>query len=315
MNPQSNSSGQRLAFGRKLSEAYQFLRMRIEGYSKLESIAHQYIDMVEDYQRTFARYSIAKKPMRRVLEIGYGARPNRLIALQSMGFDAYGIDLDRPVLDGTLAEFVQVFRRNGFERCIKSLVRHAFFDRAERAAMARALRSRGYEFRIEPERFLVGNAAELTVNDGAYDLIVSEDVFEHIPKADLELVIGKMARLLDPHGVAIVRPCIYTGITGGHCVEWYPHLVDANINRKSKPWDHLRENRYPANCYLNRLTRAETHALLSRHFAIVEETVKYPDLGRQFLTPEVHNELAAYSDDELFSNNVKYVLRRATELT
>jgi SAM-dependent methyltransferase len=309
MASRSNSSGQQVRFHRKLIEGYQFFRMRVDGLSAQEAIAHQYIDMVEEYRNTFAKYSIGNKPLGRVLEIGYGARPICLIVMQSMGLDARGIDLDRPILKGTVTEFAQVLRRNGLDRCLKSLVRHTLFDRSERNALAKALRSRGYEYRVDTERFLVGNAAQLDTAGGGFDLIVSEDVFEHIPKIDLEQVVGNMVHLLNPGGVAIVQPCIFTGITGGHFFEWYPHLVDADIERRSKPWDHLRDNAYPANCYLNRLTRSDFRSMLSKHFSIVEETEKYPDLGRQYLTDDVRVELAEYSEHELLSNNVKYVLR------
>jgi len=309
MTTKSNSSGQQIRAHRKLIEGFQFFRMRMQGLASQEAEGHRYIDAIEGYQRTYEQFSGRDQPLRRVLEIGYGARPLRLIAMQSMGWDVRGIDLDRPILKGTLAEFATVLRTNGLDRCLKSFIRHTLFDRSERAALGRALRARGYQYRIEPGRFLVGNAAELQAAGGDFDLIVSEDVFEHIPPDDLDRVIGNMARLLNPQGVAIVQPCIFTGITGGHFFEWYPHLVDASIKRRSKPWDHLRNNEFPVNCYLNRLTRSDFHALLTRHFVIVEETVKYPGLGRQHLTPAVRAELAAYSEDELLSNNVRYVLR------
>ena len=44
------------------------------------------------------------------------------------------------------------------------------------------------------------------------------------------------------------------------------------------------------------------------------EEVTLPDLGRELLTPELRQRLADYPDEELFSNQVRFVLRpRATQ--
>ena len=52
------------------------------------------------------------------------------------------------------------------------------------------------------------------------DLVCSEDVFEHIRLSSLERLVPRMAAWLAPHGIALIRPNVFTGITGGHLVEW-----------------------------------------------------------------------------------------------
>ncbi len=84
--------------------------------------------------------------------------------------------------------------------------------------------------------------------------------------------------------------------------------VDRRL-RRSEPWEHLRRKRFRANVYLNELMRADYRRLFSQHFEIVEERVTKPDLGREYLSPEVAEELKRYSDEELFSNGVLFVLR------
>lgn len=79
--------------------------------------------------------------------------------------------------------------------------------------------------------------------------------------------------------------------------------------RKTEPFEHLRKRRHPANTYLNELTRAEYRRLFQKHFDIIEERVTRPNLGRQYLTDEVRKELSSYSEDELFSNQVLFVLK------
>ncbi|SRR5713101_4399963 len=77
----------------------------------------------------------------------------------------------------------------------------------------------------------------------------------------------------------------------------------------TEPWEHLRKKRFRANVYLNELIRADYRRLFSEHFEIVDEKVTKPNLGREFLSPEVAEELKDYGDDELFSNGVLFVLR------
>jgi hypothetical protein len=72
----------------------------------------------------------------------------------------------------------------------------------------------------------------------------------------------------------------------------------------------LRDDSFPANTYLNRLTLADFRQKFRMHFDILEERTMLPDLGREFLTDEVRRELASYPDEELFSNNVLFVLRK-----
>ncbi|MDA0239006.1 MAG: class I SAM-dependent methyltransferase [Proteobacteria bacterium] len=166
--------------------------------------------------------------------------------------------------------------------------------------------------RIPVEKMIVSNAGDPAFwksLGGPVDLIVSEDVFEHIPVEDLDVVVAEMRASLSPGGLALIRPMIYSGISGGHQLEWYSHLAGKTMQRDTEPWEHLRRDRYPANTYLNKMLRRDYRALFSKHFDILEEREKQPDLGRNQMTPEIRAELADYPDDELFSNNVMFVLK------
>jgi hypothetical protein len=173
--------------------------------------------------------------------------------------------------------------------------------------------SRGTSPALRSERLLVGDAAELDLPVGGFDLIVSEDVFEHVTPDALQQLVPKVAAWLKPSGLALIRPMIYTGIAGSHLVDWYPHRVlsgqASGPGAPTEPWEHLRQGRQRANTYLNQLTRAHYRALFGEYFVIEEERVRHPDLGRHLLTPRIAAELAEWSDDELFSNSVQFVLR------
>jgi hypothetical protein len=246
-----------------------------------------------------------------VLEIGFGARPWRLLALLAAGVDAEGIDAEVPILDGTLGEFTAALRTNGFERVLKSVVRHLLYDSRERRQFDAALTAHGMARTVDSGRFHVANAAEFEPTR-RFNLIVSEDVFEHIDRAALPVVTRRMRRWLTTDGLALIRPNVFTGITGGHALDWSRESFTRPTRRTVEPWDHLRRAEHRPNTSLNRLTRKEYREVFSGVFDILQEDVAQPDLGREFLAGAAARELAVWPDEELFSNQVRMVLRPRT---
>ncbi len=118
-----------------------------------------------------------------------------------------------------------------------------------------------------------------------------------------------IARALKPEGLAVLRPNVFTGITGGHLHEWYPDQVMASAPKSTEPWEHLRSSRVVANTYLNGLPRRAYRSLLEQHFDVLEDTAVDPALGRELLAGPIQDELAQWDDYELFSNQVTFVLR------
>ena len=306
----SSSSLARLGIKTKLREAATLLAGRLSARNSQSDTFASSLSQLEDYRAIYENLTGRSLDSARIFEIGYGQRPLKLVALISMGLDASGIDLDMPMLHFSLSKLYAISQKNGFERALKTGVRSVLFDSRERADLNRSLQLRGYKLRIDPSRFFVGNAASFTQRDGPIDLVYSEDVFEHIPKDQLKILVEHLATQLSPNGLALIRPNIFTGITGSHVLEWYAGQVDRDIPRSSEPWEHLRKRRFTANTYLNEMTRADYRTLFGTYFDILAERVEQPDLGRKWFTPELKEELAAWNDDELFSNQVLFVLRR-----
>jgi Methyltransferase domain len=298
----------------KLAYAAELLRDHRDRYRRPDSFDWLFEDLAE-YDELLRRHASIPLASARAFEVGYGARPYRLIALQSMAarepaMQASGVDMEVPILQGRVTEWWRALRTNGAERLAKSLVRHTLFDRAERARFDRALRHRGITPRPDLGAFIVSDAAALKLHRRSLDLVISEDVFEHIPRASLDGLCSRIAEWLEPSGLALIRPNVYTGITGGHQVEWNRRSFSrAGSSRRTPPWGHLRGRTKPANTYLNALGRADYRRLFRRHFTILEERVKLPELGREYLVDEVAAELAGWSEEELFSNQVLFVLR------
>lgn len=296
----------------KVTYAWDLFREHLDAARDQHDL-HDLANDVEEYRALLSGHSGLALENARVLEIGYGARPYRLLSMRSARVDVIGIDAERPALTGSLSELRAILRDNGFERAAKTAVRSALFDRPERRAFQASLVARGLRPVIEPERFLVGDAAALDLPAGSIDLIYSEDVFEHISRASLERLVPKMARWLDQGGLALIRPNIFTGITGGHELEWNRRSFRTGRSKRlGEPWAHLTTEQHRVNTHLNRLSRAAYRELFERHFNIEEERVKLPDLGRQFLTAQLREQLAGYSDDELFSNQVLFILTKSS---
>lgn len=305
--PRSPSTGS-LPLLRKAREDAQLFRSHWLAMRGGDDFSWVFEDIAE-YERLLAVYGAVTLKEARVLEIGYGARPFRLIALQSMGIDAEGVDAEVPILEGRMSEFAAAFRVNGFERTLKSAVRRVVFDPRERRNFALSLRKRGVAETVDRDRFHVRDAARFEPAD-RYDLIVSEDVFEHVSPESLSILAQKMASWLRPGGIALIRPNIFTGITGGHALDWSRNsFALSGLRRTTEPWDHLRSRQHASNTYLNKFTRWHYRELFKRDFAILEEDVTLPGLGREFLQGTVARELAGWPKEELFSNQVRMVLR------
>lgn len=311
----TNSSVKDLGICDRGREWAQFFLMRLRGLAGRDDFGWLW-ENIDEYERSLFHFTGKHLKTATVLEVGYGARPYRLLALLSMGVAARGVDLDAPILRGRLEEFSLVYENNGFERCLKSFIRFFCFDWKQRSDLRRAFRGRGFELMI-PERvgqeLIVEDASSAVMNEriapNSLDLVFSEDVFEHIPSATLPLLVANLARWIKPDGVALIRPNIFTGITGGHLVEWYAHKVGESTPRKSEPWEHLRKKRHRANTFLNELGLSEYRMLFSEHFEILEEKITHPDLGRQYLTEEIRRDLRSFADQELFSNQILFTMR------
>lgn len=307
-------------FAKSYSSVATPLRLKLREFSLLFTLLSQkgyasreitrIFDDFAEYDSLLRRYTPTTLADARVFEIGFGSRPNRLIGLLSIGVEATGIDLDMPVLRGSATEFWQILRRNGSERALKSFMRYFLFDRVERALLETKLNDRGVTVLMPECAFISDDVTEIDYPDSSLDLVISEDVFEHIPAQSLEALVTKISRWLKPTGLALIRPNVFTGITGGHLAEWFSDALPMQrLRRRSEPWEHLRKNRFIPNVYLNRLSRSQFREVFLKRFEILDEVVREPDLGRSFLTGGVRHELRAYSYDELFSNQVMFVLK------
>jgi hypothetical protein len=316
----SNSSLDSLSVLEKLRYNSELLSIELKRRQNVD--CNWLAEVFVEYDRYCRKF--VGKPLNecRAVEIGFGAKPFRFFFLLTMGVDIYGVDLDAPLIKMSLSRLNGIRKNNGLERAAKSLVRWLVVLRKEYEELARFCAKHSDQNIRSFDDLVVRAQGRLIVSDAGSNefwsrfneplqFIYSEDVFEHLPPDTLDSVLQRIWEHLAPTGVAMIRPCIFSGITGGHQLEWYAHrLVDKAMTRRSEPWDHLRQNRFPANTYLNRLLRRDYRVKFSQYFNIVEEIVLAPDLGREYFAPSIAEELGHYPDEELFSNQVLFVLRR-----
>lgn len=299
-----------VSYDRKAAEYRLLLRSYLQRVRRPPQLEYLLED-IDEYDALLHEHAGLGLRGAKVFEIGYGARPYRQMALQSMGVEVEGVDAEQPVLRGTPAELRAAWRVNGPERALKSLLRRVAFDPRERAAFRRLLRARGLTPRLDPARLRVSDAAEVELAASSLDLVFSEEVFQSVEMSSLERIVPAMAAWLRPGGLALIRPNVFTGITGCLLQEWSRWSVaHPPRDRRSEPWEHLRDDRYPPNTHANRLTRAGYRELFAPHFELLEERVKDPGLGREYYTPEVAAALAGWPEEELFSNCTLFVLRK-----
>ncbi len=310
----SSSSGQSVPAGRKINEAYlQFKRLISERNPlKKREFSHLAADL-QEYQDVLERFSDKPLDKSQTVEIGCGQRPYRLFYLIANGVSVNAIEKDFVAFNMNLKSIRQSFSINGMERTLKTIIRYFLFDLAENNQFLRELRNvSGRQFDWPLDKITHGDATDVE-NWPAEDIdfIYSEDVFEHIPQAVLPQLCEIMAKKLSKNGIALIRPVTYAGLMGGHNIDYYD--LDKNKNRTCPPWDHLRDNNFPSNTYLNKMTRSDYRNLFSKYFDILDETVRDPEGGRSFMTSEIRAELTTWSDEELYCNHIRFILRAKTE--
>jgi hypothetical protein len=245
----------------------------------------------------------------RIFEIGFGVRAYHLRALLALGADAWGVDAEVPLLTGALSEYGAIVRRNGWERFLKTVIRHAIFDRRKESEFAHAVEHKGVTLAPpDVHRFLWGDAAACEP-PGKFDLIYSIAVFEHMTRQAIEKLVPRMATWLQPAGVAVIRPDVFTGLHGGHLREWDEETLHTKMQRRSEPWEHLRKKRYVANTTLNEMARSEYEDIFNRHFHILEIIEGPRGHAPEWLTPEVRMELSDYSEQDLLDATPTFVMR------
>lgn len=237
-----------------------------------------------------------------ILDLGCGSRAAVPLGLVSLGLPAIGMDYDTVAAKPSVGTLVRVARTNGIERAVKTAARMALFDRAFYSALEADL---GVPLDWNKLRVEDGDAHALRYDDETFSFIHSVTVFEHLH--DVPKAVEEMHRVLRPGGKAYVVAHLFPSPSGGHALDW---AGDEPPEDSAVPaWDHLRENRFPAHVYLNKLRADEYVAAFERYFEI--EELEYRTEGQQLLTDELRAELSDWSEEDLTRRLLTVTLRKA----
>jgi hypothetical protein len=113
MTESSHSVGQIISAFDWLWENLQFLRMRLRGLGSKQSELAELVAELDAYRDLYQSLTGRSFGDARIFEVGYGARPLRLLSLIAMGLEARGIDLDAPMLQRSAGDLLRVLHTNG----------------------------------------------------------------------------------------------------------------------------------------------------------------------------------------------------------
>lgn len=239
----------------------------------------------------------------KILEIGCGQRASQTILFAAEGAHVIGIDREVPTYQMSLKRFCRIIKINGLERGLKSLFRHFSFDHRFFKQLSRQT---GKNLPPEKVNVCLMNAAQLSFPDDAFDFIFSSLVFEHID--DVPAAVAEVNRILRPEGTAWLNIHLFPSLSGGHHKDW----TDPRKwpSPKVPPWDHLRENRYPADPSLNKLRLRDYRRIFAESLEVLEESLVKE--GEHILTPQLETELAqrGYTKDDLLVREVAFRCRK-----
>lgn len=240
-------------------------------------------------------------PETKILEIGCGQRFARTLLFHSERARITGIDLDFVDPDFSLKGMLDIWIINGFERFIKTFIRHLLFDRKYYNIIEQKYGKPLIKKNLDVRKM---SAYKLDFSDNYFDFIFSNAVFEHIDNVDG--ACSEISRVLKPDGCAYIGIHLYPSLSGGHNLEWaYP---EEEPSASVPPWDHLRENMYPAHVFLNKLKKDDYISIFNRFFDIHDVTFTFE--GESLLTEDILKEITGYSKEDLITRNMKILITK-----
>jgi len=296
----ASMAGQKIPLIHRLLSSLNILRAYMTGTFGNAQSAINFHNQLSEIIRTHIRADVAEA---KILDLGCGQRATQTILFKAAGADVIGIDMEVPTYNMNLKTFIRVIRTNGLERAIKSLLRYLIFDKK---FFSELFMKYGKATPFDQLDIRIGNAVRLSFPDNYFDFVYSVWVFEHID--DVPGVIKEVNRVLKQSGIAWIGVHLFPSLSGGHHLDWiHP---DTSPSNKVPPWDHLLDNKYPVNTYLNRLRLNQYREIFHEHIDVFDENRTYE--GEKLLTPELKKtlQLKGYTSEDLLTRTVVFLCRK-----
>jgi SAM-dependent methyltransferase len=243
----------------------------------------------------------------RTLEIGCGKAYWLTLLAHSYGMDVTGIDTEYVSSKNQISKYLSIFRDNGLERMLRTLVWDKFYAASYYQQLATQTPFPLNFNKVDLRRM---SSTDVKFPDNTFDLIVSHEVFEHI--ADIPNTILTLKRILKPSGITYIYVHNFTSLSGGHHIAWkYPDTEPSDI---VPPWDHLREKRFPdIPSWLNGLRESEYKKVFEDHMDIIE-WIPMGIEGEKLLTSDIRAELSDYDEKELVTKGFIIIAKPKPEI-
>lgn len=273
---------------------------------------HDCVNVFGKTMRDLSQVGLTSLVGKRVLDLGCGQRFPFALQCAAAGAEVTAMDLDYVQPDAWPLALTRIWKHNGLKRALKSTVRRFLFDQRYYTALENEAQ-RSLRPHISRISFVVADpqAASYPLPGEKFDLIASNAVVEHVQ--DVSLFAAEVHRLLRKGGHFYALIHNFYSISGGHALEWaYP---DEHPSAKIPPWDHLRENRFPAWTYLNRLKPNEYEAAFAEHLKVLsfEGRNVHHDPGQEgerYLTPDIEAALSTYPRELLLTRGWCVICRK-----
>ena len=276
----------------RITEAVRRLRL---AWREGRTDATMHIAGYRAWRTTLVDLGIPSVVGRQVLEMGCGERCQLSLLFAADGADVTALDtlpvalgLGRPRMWATLA------REDGRTRAVRQVVRDAVHTWRYWRTLGRAA---GRRLRSSAVNVVRADATRLPFPDGAFDLVVSSAVWEHID--DVDAATREVGRVLRPGGLAVIQIALFPSLQGGHHAAW--HAISPESARLVRPWDHLRPGRLPLPVYLNEWREAQYREVFDQRLSVL----RWEDgemRGQEYLASDFVTELEYSRRDLLLSS-------------
>ena len=239
----------------------------------------------------------------KILDLGCGQTATQTVLFKTDGADVIGVDVEIPTYKMNFRIFMRVIKTNGVERAIKSLIRHLLFDKKHFSELSSHY---GKTILLDQLDIRIMDAASMSFPDNTFDFVYSSRTFEHI--GNVTEAIVEVNRVLKPSGIAWIGIDLFPSLSGGHHLDWFS--PDQSPSKKVPPWDHLLDNKYPVNTYLNKFRLDNYRKIFHNNINIIGEELTYE--GDKILNPWLENILLkkGYAREDLLTRSVAFLCRK-----
>lgn len=275
---------------------------------------HDCRNVFEKAMKDLGSFGFGELESKDILDLGCGQRFPFALQCTAYKANVTALDLDYVGPHNLAIAFYRTIRFNGFKRAVKSLLRKMLFDGVYYDVLEKEA-DHPLREHCKKINFITADPtnANYPLPSESFDLIVSNAVIEHV--SDISQFAKEIQRLLKKGGYFHGIIHNFYSLSGGHNLEWA--FPDESPSSTVPPWDHLRENLYPAWSHLNRLTPEEYMKAFGDHLEI--QLFEGRDInhdaggleGESILTVELQQQLTRYPRELLLTRSWCIVGRKS----